>query len=146
MNKPTILILTLLCILSCTDNIQTENLRAKVDNLKAKNDSLVKVLADGKLESNYWFDARYDGKHFIKNGIENPVEYIEKSLRENPDLIPLQAVLGGTMQFVNVQLLSSEWVIADYEDGHIRGRAIYNYELDPNGQLKFELLSATGPE
>jgi len=61
-------------------------------------------------------------------------------------LIPLQAVLGGTMTFGNIQFLSKEWLIADFDDGHVQGRAIYKYKLNKKGQLEFELLNSIGSE
>ena len=125
---------------------RTENLLAKVDSLIIKNDSLSKILTKDEPQLNYWFDAEYDGEKFIESGITNPTEFIENNLRKRTELIPLKAVLGGTMQFRNIQLLSSEWLIANFDDGHVQGRAIYKYKLNENGQLEFELLDSIGPE
>jgi len=146
MKKLTLLILTLFCVFGCTEINQTENLLAKVDSLKIKNDSLTKRLTEKKPEANYWFDAEYDGERLIESGINNPTEFIEKSLREKTELIPLKAVLGGTMHFGNIQILSKEWLIADFDDGHVQGRAIYKYKLNEKGQLEFKLLNSIGPE
>lgn len=146
MKKLTLLILTLFCVFGCTEINRTENLLAKVDSLKNKNDSLTKILTEKKPEANYWFDAEYDGERLIESGINNPTEFIEKNLREKTELIPLKAVLGGTMHFGNIQILSKEWLIADFDDGHVQGRAIYKYKLNEKGQLEFELLNSIGPE
>ncbi len=154
MKKLTLIILASLCIFGCAEINQTDNLRAKVDSLKIKNDSLTKILAEEKPkildeekpESNYWYNPQYDGQKFIENGITNPVEFIENNLRNKTELIPIKAVLGGTMHFGKIQLLSDEWLIANYEDGHIQGRAIYKYKLDEKGKLEFELLNSTKPE
>lgn len=146
MKKLTVMILTSFCIFGCTEMNRTENLLAKVDSLKIKNDSLNKIWTEKKPESNYWFDAAYDGEKFIESGITNPAEFIEKNLREKTELIPLQAVLGGTMTFGNIQFLSKEWLIADFDDGHVQGRAIYKYKLNKKGQLEFELLNSIGSE
>jgi len=32
-------------------------------------------------------------------------------------------------------------ILAEYEDGHILGRAIYQNKMDKTGNLKFELLN-----
>lgn len=146
MNKLTLITLISLCIFSCTKMNRTENLLAKVDSLIIKNDSLSKILTKDEPQLNYWFDAEYDGEKFIESGITNPTEFIENNLRKRTELIPLKAVLGGTMQFRNIQLLSSEWLIANFDDGHVQGRAIYKYKLNENGQLEFELLDSIGPE
>ncbi len=146
MNKLTLITLISLCIFSCTKMNRTENLLAKVDSLIIKNDSLSKILTKDEPQLNYWFDAEYDGEKFIESGITNPTEFIENNLRKRTELIPLKAVLGGTMQFRSIQLLSSEWLIANFDDGHVQGRAIYKYKLNENGQLEFELLDSIGPE
>ena len=78
MKKLTLLILTLFCVFGCTETNRTENLLAKVNSLKIKNDSLTKILTEKKPEVNYWFDAEYDGEKLIKSGINNPIEFIEK--------------------------------------------------------------------
>ncbi|WP_298545660.1 hypothetical protein [uncultured Aquimarina sp.] len=146
MKKLTLIILTSFCIFSCQEVNRTENLLGKVDSLKIKNDSLIKKLNEVKPELNYWFDEKYDGKELVEIGIANPAEFIEKSLREKTELIPLKATLGGTMHFGKIQLLSSKWLIAEFDDGHIQGKAIYLYKLNKNGQLEFELLNSIGPE
>ena len=146
MKKLSLIILTLLCIFGCTEINRTENLLAKVDSLKIKNDSLTKVLSEEKPKLNYWYDEKYDGEKLTEKGISNPTEFIENALREKTELIPLKAVLGGTMHFGNIQLLSSEWLIADFDDGHVLGRGIYKYKLNNKGELEFELLISIGPE
>lgn len=146
MRKLSLIILTLLLTSSCKETNRTENLLAKVDSLKVKNDSLTKVLNEKKPESNYWFDSENDGKKLIENGILNPAEFIENNLRRKTELIPLKAVLGGTMNYGNIQLLGSEWLIAEFDDGHVQGRGIYKYKLNSNNELEFELLNSIGPE
>ena len=146
MKKLSLIILTSICIFACKEKNQTENLLAKVDSLKTENDSLAKILTEKKSESNYWFDAEYDGEKLIEIGIKNPEEFVENTLREKTDLIPLKATLGGTMNFEKIQLLSREWLIADFSDGHVQGRAIYKYKLNKKGQLEFELLNSIEPE
>lgn len=145
MKKLAFLFLTSLCIIGCQTVDRTENLQTKVDSLKMENDSLAKLINGQKPETNYWFHAQYDGGKLIKSGVENPEEFIENSLRENTELIPLKPVLGGTMNFGKVQILSSEWLIASFDDGHVEGRAIYKYKLNDKGELEFELLNAMLP-
>ncbi|MFD0837221.1 hypothetical protein ACFQ0I_15690 [Mariniflexile aquimaris] len=146
MKKLTLIILTSIYIFGCKDINRTENLLAKVDSLKIENDSLTKILTEKKSESNYWFDVEYDGKKLIEIGIKNPEEFIENTLREKTELIPLKPTLGGTMNYDKIQLLSREWLIADFSDGHVEGRAIYKYKLNKKGLLEFELLNSIEPE
>ncbi|WP_442413905.1 hypothetical protein [Mesonia sp.] len=114
--------------------------------MKIKNDSLSDVLKKPTTVKNYWYDSDYDGRGLMDHGITNPKEFIKNSLRENTNLIPLEAVLGGSMRFGKIQLLGSTWLIAEYDDGHVLGKAIYSYKLHKNGELEFELLDAIGPE
>jgi hypothetical protein len=146
MKKLTFIVPVLCCILGCTEINQTENLMARVDTLQTQNDSLTSLLTEKRAEVNYWYEGEYDGVELINQGIQNPSAYIETNFRKQTDLIPIEAILGGPMSFNRVQLLSSEWLIADFSDGHIQGRAIYKYELGKNGQLKFELLCSMEPE
>lgn len=158
-NFTLIIILTTLCFLGCKETDRTEIdsaeideieiLEVKVDSLMFVNDSLTDVLtilAEEKPQSNYWYDDLYDGRALLKKGIAEPAEFIEKSLREKPELIPLKAVLGGTMHFGKIQPLGSKWVIVYYDDGHIEGRAIYKYKLNKKGELEFELLDSFEPQ
>lgn len=146
MKKLTLIILTSIFVFGCNKINPTENLLTKVDSLKTKNDSLTKILTEKKSDSNYWFDAEYDGDKLIEIGIKNPEEFVENTLREKTELIPLKATLGGTMNFDKIQLLSREWLIADFSDGHIQGSALYKYKLNKKGQLEFELLNSIEPE
>ena len=132
--------LILICFLSCKEIEQTETNDTNSENQKKVVDSVTEIPAEKKTASNYWFDAEYEGEKLIKNGINNPEAFIEKSLRERTQLIPTKAVLGGKMNFGNIQILSSEWLISDFSDGHILGKAIYRYSLNSKDQLEFELL------
>ncbi len=146
-------ILPLLFIVGCkqadrTEILQTkvDSLQTKVDSLQFKNDSLSQGVRTTQPESNYWFNADYDGDVLVDSGIPNPAEFVETEFRKRTDLIPTKAVMGGTMRFGTVQLLSREWLIADFDDGHIQGRALYSYKLNDTGQLEFKLLNAIQPE
>lgn len=146
MKKTTLLFLILLCAFGCKKNSPTENLLVKIDSLKAKNDSLTKVATADKTKSLFRYESKYDGENLKQKGIVNPEEFIKTSLRKKPELIPLKAVVGGTMDFRNIELLSNEWLIATYDDGHIQGRGLFKYQLNNKGELEFELLNAIGPE
>src|SRR5690554_2923601 len=85
---------------NCSEpKIQTKSLIADNEKLSTKIDSLTELLHKKNPENNYWYDSGFDGENLIENGIKNPVVFIKKSLRKNPNLIPLEAVLGGTMHF-----------------------------------------------
>ncbi|TDD97400.1 hypothetical protein [Flavobacterium cellulosilyticum] len=146
MRKIILIILILLCTFSCKKKIMPENTLAKEDSLKVKKDAQTKIIAKDTTTSNYWYNENYDGENLIQKGITHPEQFIKNALREKPELIPLKAVLGGTMQFRTIKLLSSEWLIAAFDDGHNQGRGIYRYLLNNKEELEFELLISLGPE
>jgi hypothetical protein len=151
--KMKILVITLLSIftLSCErqnhdENLHAEKLKSEIELLKHKNDSLKEELTKAKLKESYWFDIEYEGQKLTKKGIKNPEKFIKNSLREKPELIPLKPTLGGKMEFGNFKILSDEWIIADYNDGHVEGKTIYSYKLDKNNKLEFKILNTTQPK
>lgn len=113
-----------------------DSLKSQSDALKSQNDSLITVI-------NYWFNEKYDANALLNIGINNPKEFIIKSLRAKPEIIPIKGVLGGTMRFGNVEILSHKWIIADFDDGHILGSAIFRYYLNDKKELEFQLIEST---
>ena len=63
---------------------------------------------------------------------------IVASLRSKPDLIGISGVLGGTMMFENIQLISNRLAWAQFSDGHILGEGIYQYWIGTDGQWHWE--------
>lgn len=162
--KSIFICLSLLFLISCTDNTQkTQNLNSIVDSLqisgdslKSENksldaevnklqqqkDSLAQQLEDILEADDHWYNEEIDGRSFIEAGIEHPEEYIKKELQDQADVIPMEGVLGGNMMFIEIKLLSSKWLIADYEDGHIQGKALFEYQLNSEGEVEFEVIQA----
>jgi hypothetical protein len=143
-----IIILFFFSIISCEKqnndaNLVVEKLKSENSFLKQKNDSLNKELKKSILKGNYWFDSGYGGIILKNKGINNPEKYIENSLREKPELIPLEPTLGGKMTFDNIQILGEKWIIANYSDGHVQGRTIYSYKLNKNNKLEFKVLKSS---
>lgn len=143
-----IIILLLLMIQSCTDTDpeQTETLRSELLYLKTNSDSLSRLLLNKEIQENYWIANELDNEVYKKFEIENPIEYIKQSLRNKPEQIPLEPILGGTMHFGNIQILGKKWIIAEFDDGHIYGRGIYTYNLQKDCKVEFELLDYSIPE
>lgn len=130
----------------CINSSKYKNYEQQVEDLKNERDSL--ILHNGQLknkldsitnETDSWFDNSTEGKHLLDSGIKNPKEFIINSLKQQPELVPAEPVLGGRMRFTRVQLLGRDCLIAYYEDGHIAGRAIYSFVLE-NGRLNFSMV------
>lgn len=142
--KPIFLItLSLLFFLACKEEETLQESPSLITELKIEIDSLRKELVLKTEAENYWFNNDHEGLKFIESGIKNPKEEIESCLRGKPELIPLSAILGGTMDFGKIEILSDKWILADYNDGHIEGKSIFEYTLEENGTFSFKLLDST---
>lgn len=144
MKRLILLLPILLLIFSCTESERNEAAMADMNNLRIKHDSLINVLNERRHCVNYWYDIEFDGIELIEKGINNPVEFIESSLREKPELIPTITGSEGKMRFDNIQILGKEWLIADFDDGKIQGRAIYQYKLNDENELEFKIVNING--
>src|SRR5690625_6654802 len=91
-------------LLSCnnSDISQINEMETEIHQLKAQNDSLHVLLNKKMQDSNYWFNPNYYGRKFTRLGIDNQDEFIKNALSRKKELIPADAVLGGTMYFGNI--------------------------------------------
>ena len=116
-----------------------KELAAELEREQERNDSLVLLLQKCSLATEFpvLFPKSFDT-------IADPEGFIIDALRSRKDLIPKDPVLGGTMQFRQIDVITEDWVLATYEDGHIQGKSIYQYRLLPGGTLRFERVVSTG--
>jgi hypothetical protein len=85
-------------------------------------------------------------ENLMKKGLKNPVENIRDDLGRDPDLINLPAVHGGKMGFYfrdGIHILNEKWVMAYFEDGHIAGALLLKYEIEDDGNIRWEVLDET---
>lgn len=131
--------------LGCQDEVrETDSRSIELDSLSTElarqqqiNDSLQSLMNNSEMAAGF---PIYFGREF--DTIPNPEEYIASALKQQKELIPLEGVLGGTMEFRQVQVLTEDWVLAIYDDGHVQGKSIYEYELEPDGEIEFsEVIS-----
>lgn len=113
-------------------NMRLDSLSTALKEQQQKADSLQQLMQKGALADEYtvMFGRKYDS-------IDNPREFIKNALREQPELIPLDPVLGGTMDYRNIKILTEDWVIATYDDGHVQGKTIFRYNLRQDGRMEF---------
>lgn len=77
-------------------------------------------------------------------GLDNPPEQLRDELMSHPDLIPYEGVLGGTMGFVRhtISPLSPQWIYAEFEDGHVMGRCLLEYDITSEGAIAWTVIRA----
>ena len=139
--KKIFLLPALALLLSCTNEAEKEKTKLRIDNLEAdvtelkiEKDSLEKELQLLKSRNPVVFSKDFDS-------LENPEVYIVEALESNSQLIPEKSVLGGTMRFVDSEILNEKFIWAAYEDGHIAGEAIFQYKLNEADSVDFKLIS-----
>jgi hypothetical protein len=73
-------------------------------------------------------------------GLADPVKEIIEDLKERPSLIPYPGVHGGIMAFRQSRVLSSDRVLAMFDDGHIGGWALLGFEVREKGRIDWTLI------
>lgn len=108
-----------------------DSLENEIEELKEANDTL----------SDHLMQRRYATKIYpaFFDSIAQPEQYLLNTLQEKKELIPKDAVLGGEMRFTNISFINEDLFLAEYEDGHVMGKAIYTYRIGPDGIPEYEL-------
>jgi hypothetical protein len=78
-----------------------------------------------------------------RKGLRDPIPQLVDSLLAHPEVIPHPGVLGGTMAFYypwKIHVLDDGWIYAVFDDGHIQGRGIFSYEVQPDSSLMFHAV------
>lgn len=85
-------------------------------------------------------------KDLKEAGLADPVNQLRNDLMAHPELIQIDGVLGGTMGFnaPEIALLSSRWVFARFEDGHIAGSCLLEYHIASDSTIQWKVLKTTG--
>lgn len=131
--------LPLLClVIACGSPAEENDLSKKVDSLEQEIRELKEAndtLSDHLMQKAY---VTRDYPQYF-DSIAQPEEFLLNELQKQPGLIPKQPVLGGTMRFTSVNFINDDLLMAEYEDGHILGKAVYSYSMNRRGELQFEL-------
>jgi len=80
-----------------------------------------------------------------KKGLEDPVNDLVSDLQEHPELISHSGVLGGTMAFgfpEKIQVLTDRYVLAYFEDGHIAGWMLLEYQVARGGLITWRVIDS----
>jgi hypothetical protein len=89
--------------------------------------------------------SRSDIANLQKKGLSDPEKDLVTDLKQHRELIPYEGVMGGTMGFYSqkdIHILSSRWVLAAFEDGHIGGHILLEYRVDPGGEIYWRVIGA----
>ncbi len=124
---------------ACQNNGSDESQKTRIDSLESEIASLKRAndtLSDHLLTKSFLTKDYPD--YF--DSIPEPENYILNDLQENPELIPEDAVLGGSMRFTAVTFINGELLVAEFEDGHIMGKAVYTYKMTKNGDLIYSYV------
>lgn len=135
-------------LFSCRNMEEIDALKQKVFLLqdsvtyyRSTNGSINNVVIDDSSLVNSFF-----GKHEIAklrmHGLRRAPQQVVDSLKSRTALIPYQPELGGTMRFWNIQLIKTQWVIAEFTDGHVTGALLLNYKLAEDGSMEWKLLDS----
>ena len=76
-----------------------------------------------------------------QNGFSSPLMLLD-TLKNHNDLIPVEGVLGGTMRWwpeLSV-ILDSRFAVGYFEDGHIMGFALLEYDFEADGKPVWKVL------
>lgn len=101
-------------------------------------------LADKKLESLPQIQA-YEIEELKKKGLKDPVKDLKTDLLNHKEIIPHKGVLGGTMGFMteeHIHVISSKWVAAYFEDGHINGIMLLKYNILKDGKIRWTVMDS----
>ncbi|KMQ51319.1 hypothetical protein CHISP_1802 [Chitinispirillum alkaliphilum] len=86
--------------------------------------------------------SHVEQKKFQELGVTK--EILFSDLRNKPELIPYEGVLGGRMHFPSTDMMwlpVDPWVLAYFEDGHIMGYLLAEYTFDTDGGgISWEVL------
>lgn len=71
-------------------------------------------------------------------------EQVLADLVRHPELIPFEGMEGGTMRFYPAQssVIAPGWAYGYFEDGHIAGHGLFEYQTGRDGKIRWKRLAA----
>lgn len=84
----------------------------------------------------------FEIRRLQRKGLRNPVFDLLQDLASRADLIPADAFFGGAMHIVSGYsfVLTDRWVLAGFEDGHVRGYLWLEYDVAMDGRISWRVL------
>lgn len=121
---------------------EKEKLTAEISALKG---SLTPAHRNAQFPQSSSGLADWEIERLKEKGLQNPIQEIRANLLKHRELIPYKGVLGGQMNFYGesaIQILSPRWVLATFEDGHIAGQMLLEYQVSDSGQISWKVLDS----
>ena len=119
-------------------NSELKLLDNALDKLVNEADSL--SLGSSTEQTDHIFDSEI---RLLKNrGLDDPIRQLKQDLMEKTDLISFDGILGGTMKIYQEEqiiLLPGFYAMAVFEDGHIQGGMLLEYEV-AMGEIKWTVI------
>ncbi|TVQ98453.1 MAG: hypothetical protein EA399_09465 [Desulfovibrionales bacterium] len=86
--------------------------------------------------------SEFELRRLQRKGLINPVFDLIQDLASRADLIPAEAFFGGSMHIITGEtyVLTDRWVLAGFEDGHVRGNLWLEYDVDQSGSITWRVL------
>ncbi len=129
-------------VISLQDRLQ--DFHAEQSELMVKIDSLRTSMKAPSVQGENFESliSLYDLRQLRQKGLDNPIDDLKSNLVKNADLIPYEGTLGGTMHFYRemMYVLTGKWMLAYFEDGHRAGYMLLEYEVDPQGNIQWEVV------
>jgi len=128
-----------------------DSLFAACEQLKAKNEKGEYAGDLGRQEAQQLHGDHTDLidefqiKTLKRRGLSDPFSQLPADLMAHPELIPFEGVVGGTMGFrtsEDITILSPCWVFARFDDGHVMGSCLLEYEISPDSTIHWKLIKA----
>lgn len=126
-------------------NNELEDLRSRLSGVSSHLDSLkMEFLRPAPDSQTSQFLSYHDIRTLKTRGLSDPVNTLKSDLMQQTELIPHEGVLGGSMQFYKeyIYVLSSRWVMAYFDDGHIAGYMLLEYEVSPGGDIRWQVIDS----
>lgn len=73
-------------------------------------------------------------------GVDEPQIILEDLLNQS-DLIPYEGVLGGSMFVSEAWVLTDQYAMATFEDGHVMGTMLLEYQVD-SGAISWKVVAS----
>ncbi|HAC16544.1 MAG TPA: hypothetical protein DCE78_11460 [Bacteroidetes bacterium] len=109
-----------------------------LDSLVNDADSI--SLGSSALTTDHLYDS--DIRTLKNRGLDDPIRQIKQDLMEKSELISFDGILGGTMRIYQEEqiiLLPGFYAMAVFEDGHIQGGMLLEYEVNM-GEIKWTVI------